>query len=393
VIVTGHGRTVRRAAACREPGRYGTRVAVDQREPVRLPVRISSRSAVVGVTIAVVAILAQRVFVAAHRPLSWAAASAVVAILIDPIVDVLDRKLPRIASVLIALLVVTAGTWGAIYVAADDLNTGVDRLGEAAQDAAAELEERGDSIGQAARDVELTRRVDSFVDALDERVAGGDDVLASTAGTAPTYFLAGILTLFLMSYGPRVARSAVEQLPDPAQQEEVTELVTTAIQRARRAIWLTLSEAVIVGLAVAGAARLLDVPAPAALGLAAAVMAILPHVGLVLGTIPLVLLVLALRSDSLALAVVVVVVVCQLFDSYVVRPRMAVYSVHVGLLVPWVVALVGYAAYGVGGAAYGLAFAVFLLAMLDQLQHRTYSGSFFAPPPVHPAPVAERLPG
>ena len=116
---------------------------------------------------------------AAHRPLSWAAASAVVAILIDPIVDVLDRKLPRIASVLIALLVVTAGTWGAIYVAADDLNTGVDRLGEAAQDAAAELEERGDSIGQAARDVELTRRVDSFVEALDERVmTGGEDVLA-----------------------------------------------------------------------------------------------------------------------------------------------------------------------------------------------------------------------
>ena len=368
-------------------------MAVDQREPVRLPVRISSRSAVLGVTIAVVAILAQRVFVAAHRPLSWAAASAVVAILIDPIVDVLDRRLPRIASVLIALVVVTAGTWGAIYVAADDLNTGVDRAGEAAQDAAAELEARDDSIGQAARDVELTRRVDSFVDALDERVTGGDDVLASTAGTAPTYFLAGILTLFLMSYGPRVARSAVEQLPDPAQQDEVTELVTTAIQRARRAIWLTLSEAVIVGLAVAGAARLLDVPAPAALGLAAGVMAILPHVGLVLGTIPLVLLVLALRSDYLALAVVVVVVVCQLFDSYWVRHRMAVYSVHVGLLVPWVVVLVGYTAYGVGGAAYGLAFAVFLLAMLDQLQQRTHSGSFFAPAPVHPAPMAERLPG
>jgi hypothetical protein len=40
--------------------------------------------------------------------------------------------------------------------------------------------------------------------------------------------------------------------------------------------------------------------------------------------------------------------------------------VHVGLLVPWAVALIGYAAYGVGGAAYGLAFAVFGLALIDQ---------------------------
>ena len=368
-------------------------MAVDQREPLHLPVRLSSRTAVVAVTIAVLAILAERIFVAAHRPLSWTAAAVVVAILIDPIVDVLDRRLPRIVSVIIALLVVAAATWGVIYVAADDLSSGVDRLGDAALDAAVELEERDDSIGQAARDVELNRRVDSFVDALDERVTGGEDVLASTAGTAPTYFLGGILTLFLMSYGPRVARSAVEQLPDPAQQEEVTELVTNGIQRARRAIWLILTEAVIVGLAVAGAARLLDVPAPAALGLTATVMAVFPHVGILLGSIPLILLVLALRSDSAALAVVAVVVVCQLFDSYWIRRRIALYSVHIGLLVPWVVALLGYAVYGVGGAAYGLAFAVFLLAILDQLARRTHSGSFFAPAPTHPTPAPERLPG
>jgi predicted PurR-regulated permease PerM len=61
------------------------------------------------------------------------------------------------------------------------------------------------------------------------------------------------------------------------------------------------------------------------------------------------------------------VLVCQLVDSFVVRRRVAGHSVHVGLLVPWVVALVGYAVYGVGGAAYGLAFAVFTLALLDEL--------------------------
>jgi predicted PurR-regulated permease PerM len=363
-------------------------VAFVDRPPPRRRVRISTASAVMAVVVAAVALMAQRVFVSAHRPLSWAAAAVVVAVLIDPIVDVLDRRLPRILSVLLALLVVAIATWGVIFVAFHDLSDGVDRLGDAAQDAAAELEARDDNVGQAAQDLDLTRRIDDFVEALDERVTGSDEVLASTAGTAPTYFLGGILTLFLMSFGPTLARSAVEQLPDEHQRQEVTDAVTNALQRSRRAIWFTIVLAVLVGLTVAGAARLLDVPAPAALGLGAAVMAVFPHVGIVLGSVPLVLLVLALRSDALALATVAVVVIVQLGDSYWVRRRIALHSVHIGLLVPWVVALVGYAVYGVGGAAYGLAFAVFLLAILDELRSRTSSGSIFSPAPTSPRPPA-----
>ena len=116
---------------------------------------------------------------------------------------------------IIALLVAAAATWGVIYVAFDDLSTGVERLADSAREAADELEARDDSIGRAAQDVDASRRVDLFADALEERVTGTDDVLESTAGTAPTYFIGGILTLFLMSYGPRLARSAVDQLPDP----------------------------------------------------------------------------------------------------------------------------------------------------------------------------------
>ncbi len=333
-------------------------------------VRISARSAVVAVAVVVLAIVAERVFVAAHAPLSWAVAAVVVAVLIDPIVDVLDRHIPRLLAVIAALIVTAAAVWGVIYVAFDDLSHGVDRLGEAAQDAASELEGRDDGVGQLARDVDASRRVDLFVDALDERVTGGEDVLASTAGTAPTYFVAGILTLFLLSYGPRLAQSAVEQIPDADTQRDVTEVVTSALHRSRRAILFTITEGVLAGLVVAGVARLLEVPAPAALGLAAGIMALLPHVGLVLGTLPLILLVLALRSDVAAVITVVVVLACQLADSFWLRRRIALHSVHVGLLVPWVVALVGYAVYGVGGAAYGLALAVFLLAVLDELARR-----------------------
>lgn len=332
--------------------------------------RISPRSAVVGVAVIVLAVLAQRVFIAAHAPLSWAAAAAVVAVLIDPIVDRLDRRIPRLPAVVLALLVTATAIWGVVYVAFDDLSSGVDRLGEAAEEAAGELQDRSDRVGEVARDVDASRRVEAFVDALDERVTGREEVLATTAGTAPTYFVAGIFTLFLMSYGPRLARSAVEQIPDPGTRRTVTEVVTRALHRSRRAIFLIVGEGVLAGLAVAAVASMLDVPSPAALGLAAGVMALLPHVGLVLGTVPLILLVLALRSDLAALITLAVVLACQFLDSFWLRRRIALRTVHTGLLVPWVVALVGYAVYGVGGTAYGLAFAVFGLAILDEIGWR-----------------------
>jgi predicted PurR-regulated permease PerM len=330
-------------------------------------VRITARSAAIAVAAVVVTIVVQRVFVAAHAPLSWAAAAVVVAVLIDPIVDLLDRHIPRLPAVILGLTLAAAAIWGVIYVAFDELSAGIDRLGESAELAADELEARDDNVGELARDAEVARRVDLFVESLDERVSGGEDVIESTAGTAPTYFLAAILTLFLLSYGPRLAQSAVDQLPDPDQRARVAAQVTSALHRARRAIFFTVGEGVLVGVAVALAARLLGMPVPAALGLAAGVMALLPHVGIVLGTLPLILLVLALRSDAAAAVTAVVVLAVQLGDSFWLRRRVAARSVDIGLLVPWVVALVGYTVYGVGGAAYGLAFAVFGLALLDEV--------------------------
>ncbi|MFO7280111.1 MAG: AI-2E family transporter [Thermoanaerobacterales bacterium] len=343
--------------------------APSPRPPVRV-VRITAGTAVTAILVAVAALAARRIFVAAHAPLSWAAAAAVVAVMIDPIVDRLDKRIPRLPSVVIALLVTALAVWAAIYVALDDLSHGIDQLSEAAQEAADDLEDRDDRIGELARDVEASRRVDMFVRALDERVTGGDDVLASTPGIAPTYFVGGILTLFLMSYGPGLAQAALDQVPDRARREEVATIVSRALRRARLALYFTLAEGALAGVAVGGAAALLDLPSPAAMGLAAGVMGLLPHVGLVLGTLPLVLLVAAQRTVWALVATIAVIVAAQLVDSFWLRRRIARRSVHVGLLVPWVVALVGYAVYGVGGTAYGLAFAVFVVAVLDELSRR-----------------------
>ena len=329
----------------------------------------------VGAAVTIVAtilglIVARAVFVDAHRPLSWAAAAVVAAVLLDPIVDRLAVRLRRVPAVLGTFLLIGAVAVGGAYLVFDGVQDAVTRLERVAPQAAQRVEERDDRLGEVARDFELRTRVTDFVTALGDRVTGGDDVLRTTAGTAPTYFVCAILTVFLMTYGPRIAGAAVQQDPDEARRERVAAVVGPAVKQARTAILLTAGWAVAIGVVGSAVATLLDLPAAMAVGFTVGVLALLPHVGVVIGSVPLLLLSLGFRSATTAVLVAVVAIALQVLDSMVVRKWIARRSVEIGLLVPWVVALIGYQVYGIGGGAYGLAYAVFGLALLDQLHRR-----------------------
>lgn len=331
-------------------------------------VRLSPAAAFTIVGTIVGLVVARAMFVAAHRPLSWAAAAVVAAVLLDPVVDRLATRIRRVPAVLLTFLALAAFGVGVTYLVFDEVQQALDRLETAAPAAAAAIEDRTDRVGELARDFELTDRITDGVTALQDRVTGGDDVLRSTAGTAPTYFVCAILTVFLMTYGPRIARAALEQVPDPVQRARVAHVIGPAVQRARAAILFAIAEAMWVGLLAGAAASALGLPAPSAVGFTAGVLSLFPYVGLTLGAIPMLLLTLGFRSLLAAVVLLVVVLVLQLLDSMLVRPRMAEHSVDVGLAVPWVVALLGYSIYGIGGAAYGVAYALFGLAVLDRLQ-------------------------
>lgn len=331
-------------------------------------VRLSWAGAITVVATIVALILAQRIFVAAHRPLSWAVAATVAAVLLDPVVDHLARHIRRGPAVVLTFLVIGAAGFGGTYVVADEVQRAMERLETAAPEAAASIVERPDRLGEVARDANLVERVDAFVAVLQGRVTGGDDVVRTAAGTVPAYFVSAILAIFLMNYGPRIAQAAVDQDPDPRRRARTTLIVGAAAARARRAVLHTVVACLALGLVGTAVAEALDLPAPYAIGVALGVTAFLPHVGVLAGAVPLLLLTVGFRSATAAVVLLVAAVALQVFDSLVVRPHIARRSVEVGLVVPWVVALLGYSVYGVGGAAYGVVLAVFGLALLDRLE-------------------------
>lgn len=330
---------------------------------------------VIGTIVGLVVL--KQVFVAAHRPISWAVAAVAAAVLLDPIVERLGVHIRRVPAVLFTFLAIGALAVGTAYLVFDEVERAINRLEDEAPNAAEAIEDRDDRVGELARDFQLSTRVDDAIDALGERVTGGEDVLVSTAGTAPAYLVGAILTIFLLTFGPRMAHAALEQDPDQERRVRTARVLGPAVAHARAAVLFTALEGLVVGLVVAAVATWLDVPAPYAVGFTAGVLSLLPHVGIVIGCIPLLLLTLGFRSSFAALVLVVIVFVAQWAESFVLRPHVARQSVDVGLIVPWVVALVGYSVYGVGGAVFGTMYAILVLAVLDQLdrEHRRMTSS------------------
>jgi predicted PurR-regulated permease PerM len=329
--------------------------------------RLTGTAALTIVGTIVGLVVLKEVFVAAHRPISWAVAAVAASVLLDPIVDRLAVRIRRVPAVLVTFVAIGAVGVGTAYIVFDEVEQAINRLEVEAPKAADSIEERDDRVGEVARDFQLSARVDDALDALDERVTGGEDVLVSTAGTAPAYLVSAILTIFLLTFGPRMANAALEQDPDDERRIRTARVLGPSVVHARRAVLLSTLEAIVVGTVVAAVATALDVPAPLAVGFTAGVLSVFPHIGLTLGCIPLLLLALGFRSLTVAVVLVVLVLAAQLADSFLLRPHVAQQSVEIGLVVPWVVALLGYSIYGIGGAVFGTIYAVFGLAILDQL--------------------------
>jgi AI-2 transport protein TqsA len=330
-------------------------------------VRISTRTIVLAVGVVLAVLVLQSAFVAGQRVLGWAAACTVTAVFVAPLVSYLGRWIPRLAAVLLTFVAIAFAAGALVFGTFDNLDREVRSLQRAAPDATERLETRDDEIGSAMRDLELSSRVENFLEELDQRVGSGSDALAENALTVPVFFVNAILTIFLLIYGPGIIQGALSLITDDERRTRTTAVLTAATLRARRTLAAMLGQGVLVGLAVGLVAAALSLPAPVVLGLVAGVAATLPDVGILLGVLPTVALTAGLESGRVAVAILAAALVLQAMEALHVRHWVDRWGVEVGPSVVWIVALLGYTLHGIGMAFFGVAFAVFALAVIDQV--------------------------
>ena len=329
---------------------------------VATPVRVGgiTPSAAMLVVAAVVgAYVTRNAFVAAHRTVGWVVACSIVALLVDPLVNALQRHLPRWLSI-VAVVFGALGAFVGIFVGlAHEILDSLDVLEEAAPRAARGLEERYDW----ASDVDVSARVEAFFESLHEQVR--ESTLQRAVGTAPTYLVTGILMLFLLGYGRRYFLGFLRQFDDLDRRQNVRQVVIQAAQNGREYMLFTLANAIVNGVVFGLICWLLDLPAPLSLGAAVAVTSVLPLVGVLVGGVPALLLAFGSQSWHIGAITLAVLVALQSVEARVVRPFVDARSVRVGPAIPIIVGLLAFELYGFGGAVYGVAIAVLGLAALD----------------------------
>jgi predicted PurR-regulated permease PerM len=321
---------------------------------------INGRSVVLVFVAVVGAVIARGVIVAGRRPLGWAIGSLIAASLLAPLVERAAEHL-RHGLALLVVLLLTAGTiglimWGVLH----DLDRESKRLYTEAPIAARHIEE-SPRFGTAARDFKLEQRVTDAVATLRNRSKRLAGKAASRAGA---YFVCAILTIFLLTWGPRMARSAGEQVKDPERRARVQRVASDAFGRWQHYLVGTVAQAMAYGVVSWCICRALSVPAPTPLALVVGFFSIIPYMGVIVGSVPALLITAGLLSFGRAGVLLAAVIALQLVHIWVTQPQVVARSLYVGPLVLIAAIVIGYRVYGTGGAVFGSALAVLGVAVV-----------------------------
>lgn len=310
-----------------------------------------------------VGVVAFDVSSAASRTIGWAVACAIVAALIEPLVAALDRWLPRALAIAVVLLSVGAAGVAVAGSVVADLDNQFDRLTLEAPRAAAELE-ASDRFGDLARDFRLEERVGEVLDRLQDPTSG---LAAEAPSATSTYLICAVLIAFFLSWGPRLARSALAQLPDEDRRARVRTISRAAFTRARGYALGALARSAVAGIIAYWLCRWAAVPAAAALAVAVTGLSVVPGFGIMVGALPALLLKAGLDPGEGSIFLALAFVVLQVVDEIVLRKLVAPRSLTVGPAAVVIALVFGFEIYGVGGAFYGAALVILGVSYLDAI--------------------------
>jgi predicted PurR-regulated permease PerM len=227
---------------------------------------------------------------------------------------------------------------------------------------AAQRIESNAQFGDLAAEVDLDRRV---TEAMRQVSAPSSGITGDAIDSIGAYVVCAVLTVLFLAWGPRLARGFLNQL-DSGPADRVRLIVHSAFTSSRRYVAFAIAQSAVVGTIGWLVSLGLGVPAPAALGLALAAFALVPTFGIVIGSLPILLLVAGLEPAKTVIAIGIGILVLQVVSNLVVQPRIVKRShLYVGPAMLVIGSLIGFELYGIGGAMYAGALTVLGVAVID----------------------------
>jgi predicted PurR-regulated permease PerM len=311
-------------------------------------VRISFRTALALVFALAATVLLLEIAHDAERVIAWALCAMAIAALVSPAVTWLSRFrfIPRALAVIITALVVVGSISFVGYRIVHDVSNAMSSLQDAAPARAAELEKSSDFF----REIKLRERTQKLVDAIPQRLAGGEtSQVIKSALTRTVAVLAGlILTVFFILYGGALVDGGLGLIDNDDTRARAESVVRVGSRRGLFYARVKLWEALVEGLLGFTIARLAGVPGAAALGVWVALWSLLPVAGVFIGALPIVVLAGA-HSTERAILVALAFVLIGIAD-FMVNRWLERRSVNPGSFLIVLAAFAGLEFYGLTGA-------------------------------------------
>jgi predicted PurR-regulated permease PerM len=344
-------------------------------------VRVPWLTALATVAAIAVTILVLRIADGSQRVIAWVLIAAAVAALVNPLVDLFDRWMPRGIAVAVVALIVLAALGGFVYGLVDDIVDQTRRLERAVPHRAAELEESG-RFSDVAQELDLEERSRRLIRAIPERLAGANTQAAieNTTERGLAFLAIAIMTLFFVIYGRSLIDASIRQFPDPETRGRYERVVDRGLTRGLALARGTLVLAIVGGFVAYGLARAADVPGPIALATWAALWNIVPIFGFVVGTTPIVVLAGA-GSVRTAIVLAIVFVAYEIVESFVLRRMLERRTLRLGGFLTALAAFGGLELYGLSGALLGVLAAALAVGALSELAREEDAAAAAAPHP------------
>jgi len=303
----------------------------------------------------------------ASRSIGWIVFSACIALMLFPALGLLDRFVPRGIGVFILVLFVIGLIAFPAYTVIDNVNRQTDKLERTLPQRARDLETNG-RFAESFSEFELENKTRRAIEAIPETLQGGtkQEQLKANANRAIAFIAGGVLMLFFLLYGNRLVDGALSIVENQKRRNEIHELLKRAYFKTTLFGWSQIGLSITSGLATYCVCRLADVPAAGLLGVWVALWNVVPVFGVVIGSLPAVLLA---GSDSLRLALVLLAffILYEVGESYVRLKVLGPHAMRLDSIVTMLVVFGGLELYGLGGALAGLVIASFGHALAGEV--------------------------
>lgn len=333
----------------------------------RLVVRVSPWSITRGVLLLAVVALVLAMMNLASTTLWWIAIAATIAGLLLPLVNRLDRHVPRWLAIVVVLVGFTAFGGFVVGRGLVELNNQITAVRDSWVDQARSIEV-SERFGTVATEFGLADKVQSLFDAMPFYFTGDSaELLQTTASSAGALVVVGFFILLLVISGRRFYFAALDQLEDEGARRRIRLLVSTAYREATGYLGWMAARAVGYGVATALVTVGVGGAAPTVIGLWFGAWSLVPGLGLVLAALPIAIG-LSVSSLHLGALVLVAATLAQVLDSRFLQRRIDAGTVAVGPALTLLAGVFGLILYGAGGFLVVLFAIAMVLALLQGLE-------------------------